>query len=270
MATIITNGNDYKYKLGFIGAGNMARAIAKALIDSDILSTVDIAMADPLSSGDYCGIRCYNNNNDLYDSCEYVIIAIKPQIYNDLKYNLADLNATCVISIMAGINIADLTNTFISCDDVVRVMPNSPSMVRAGMTAIAETESSIKHKDFLSSIFSAIGEYVYLPESDFDTVTAISGSGPAYYYMYLGSMIDAAMSYGLSRETATKLVCATAKGSIEMIESTNTTIDNLVSAVCSKGGTTIQAVDSFRAANLDEIVKTAVDKARKRSIELSK
>lgn len=259
-----------KYKLGFIGAGNMAKAIAKGIVDNNIISADKIIMSDPYAANEYCNIKCEHDIVSIIDKCEYIIIAVKPQIYKEIKSELGAIKCECVISIMAGINLDDLNATFVNAANVVRVMPNSPSMVGSGMTAIADNRSANNHKDFLNGVFGAIGEYVYLDEKDFDTVTAISGSGPAYFYMFMDAMINAAISYGINEETAKKLVCGTAKGATRMIEQSTQSTQSLIEAVCSKGGTTIQAVNHFNDNQLYTIVNGAVKKARDRSIELSK
>lgn len=259
-----------RYRLGLVGAGNMAKAIAKSIVEMGVLSADDIIMADPFAEGSVGGIRMIHSSADISRRCDYIIIAVKPQIYASIKNELASMECDCVISIMAGINSADLTDTFIGATDVVRVMPNAPSMVGSGMTAIADNQQSRKHSEFLGNVFGAIGEYMYIDERHFDTVTAISGSGPAYFYMFINAMIEAGIGYGMDEGTAKKLACYTAKGAADMLLETVTPTPQLIDAVCSKGGTTIQAVEYYRANGLENIVKHGVDKARQRSIELGK
>ncbi|MDE6565808.1 MAG: pyrroline-5-carboxylate reductase, partial [Clostridia bacterium] len=155
--------------------------------------------------------------------------------------------------------------------NVTRVMPNTPCKLKKGMTAIRKNDSiPQEEKEFVKSIFDSIGKTIYLEEDLFHAVTAVSGSGPAYVYMFIEGMIESGIKMGMSPEDAKTCVLQTFAGSIGMVETETAPISDLINAVCSKGGTTIQAVDSFKQDNLYEIIDSAMIKCRNRSEELGK
>ena len=150
-------------------------------------------------------------------------------------------------------------------------MPNTPCKLKKGMTAIRKNdEISVCEKEFVKGIFDSIGKTIYLEEELFHAVTAVSGSGPAYVYMFIEGMIESGVKMGMSYEDAKTCVLQTFDGSIGMVNVASEPISDLINAVCSKGGTTIQAVDSFKADNLYNIIDSAMVKCRNRSEELGK
>ena len=179
------------------------------------------------------------------------------------------LNGKAIVSIAAGWTLERLetvlAGTGATC---MRVMPNTPAMVSEGMTAICE-ESSMSDEDFVKGIFDALGKTVILPENLFDGVTALSGSGPAYVYMFIEAMADAAVLEGIPRKKAYEMAAQTVLGSALMVLSTGNHPGELKDAVCSPGGTTIEAVASLeknglRSAVIDAI-RVCAEKSRKMS-----
>lgn len=268
----------FKYKLGFIGFGNMANAIYNGVINDGFLEKTDILIYDidkeKLNSAQKSGILTANSNEDVVENCEYVILAIKPQqaqgIFSGLK--CAD---NIIISIMAGIKKQALKKFFKNCA-VVRCMPNSPALIGKGMTAIdcsdleSQNDSYNLKKQFVLSVFSSIGETAEVDDELMDAVTAVSGSGPAYVYLFVDALIKAGVSNGLSYETSKKLTLQTICGSAEMVKKSDKKTEDLINAVCSKGGTTIEAVKVFKDKKFEEIISDAVNSCYNRSKELSK
>lgn len=261
----------YRYKLGWIGCGNMAKAIADGLLNHDILPREQMILSAAHAKGDYRGIRVVTDNQTILTECEYVILAVKPQIFHQICDRFTATQARCVVSIMAGVGVDTLRRTFPNAH-ILRVMPNTPCAVAKGMSVISEnTDVPQEINAFVHTIFAQIGEVATLAESQFHEMTAVSGSGPAYVYYFIRSMTDAAVRMGLSETLARKLTLQTLDGAVEMVRrNPEVPIDELIERVCSKGGTTIQAIDTFRADELEAIIDKAMTRCRNRSEELSK
>ena len=260
-----------KFTLGIIGAGNMASAILGGILRGGLLRADRIAVSDrdegKLAVMAQNGVSVTSDNREIAASAEYLLFAVKPQVAPSVFEEVAPvIEAGTVISIMAGIPVSKL-RAALGERNYVRVMPNTPALVGEGMSAIAFEEG--KRSQFVADIFSSIGKVVELDESKFDAVTSLSGSGPAYVYMFLKALIDGGVDGGLSPEDAKTLAVQTVRGAAKMVRLSTAPIDELIDAVCSKGGTTIQAVESFRANGLEEIVKKGMAKCKKRSEELA-
>ncbi|MDE6472473.1 MAG: pyrroline-5-carboxylate reductase [Clostridia bacterium] len=260
---------NYKYKLGFIGCGNMAKAIINGLLDSHLLKAEDMYVSTPNINQPYRGITFTNNNHDIMSLCEYVVLAIKPQIFKEISESFTNNNCKCVISIMAGVN-SDTIAKVCNCHQVVRIMPNTPCSIGEGVSAITSFNADAESNDFVESIFKTISKVVRVEEKYFDAVTSISGSGPAYVYYFIKAMIDGGIKGGLSFEQSKELTIATMIGASKMVANSSEDLDVLIQKVCSKGGTTIQAIDTFREKSVDKTIIEGIDKCRKRSEELSK
>ncbi|MDE5756020.1 MAG: pyrroline-5-carboxylate reductase [Clostridia bacterium] len=260
---------NYKYKLGFIGCGNMAKAIINGLLDSKLLPIEDIFISTPSISAPYRGIAFTNNNQDVLSTCEYVVLAVKPQIFKAISADMASNKIKCMISIMAGVN-TDTISKICNCNQVVRIMPNTPCSIGEGVSAITSYNTDAETDNFVESIFKTISKVVRVEEKYFDAVTSISGSGPAYVYYFIKAMIDGGVNGGLSFEQSKELTIATMIGASKMVESSSEELDLLIQKVCSKGGTTIQAIDTFKEKSVGESIIEGINKCRKRSEELSK
>lgn len=260
------------YKLGVIGAGNMAKAIVNGIVDANILDKNDIIVSDPFGSIGIDGIETIKDNDIVLEGSEYILLAIKPQVFREISSSLKEkCKAKHIISIMAGITYDMLVSVFGENINITRVMPNTPCKLKQGMTAIRENDNIPKEeKRFVERIFLSIGDIVYLDESLFHTITCVSGSGPAYVYMFIEAMIDSGVENGLTYSQAKKAVLKTFEGAVAMVRYEDKSISELIDAVCSKGGTTIEAVNSFREDNLYEIVDKAMTKCKNRSEELGK
>jgi pyrroline-5-carboxylate reductase len=261
-----------KFTLGIIGAGNMASAIVGGVLKRGLLSANEIVISDSdaekLAHFAQSGVNVTTDNIYVGKNCDYILFAVKPQIAPAVLEQLAPtLRAQTVISIMAGVSIAKLER-YLGKRNYARIMPNTPALIGEGMAAVAFGKGF--RSQFVLDIFNSLGKAVELDESLFDAVTSVSGSGPAYVYLFIKAMIDGGTDGGLDYQTSKTLTLQTVLGAAKMIENSDKQIDLLIDAVCSKGGTTIQAIDSFRADGLEDIVKKGMEKCRLRSEELGK
>lgn len=262
-----------KYKLGIIGCGNMSTAIWQGILDSGLAASKEIIVSDKdtekLKTAAEKGITVTDDNLAAINA-EYVLFAVKPQIFpavaEEIKGKTAD---SVLISIMAGITIEKI-KMLTGSNKIARIMPNTPCMIKKGISAISFDGVSELGRAFVLALFSGIGEVIELPESKFDAVTSVSGSGPAYIYMFLDGMIKGGIEGGLSYEQAKALAVKTMQGASELFNRQDKPLEELISAVCSKGGTTIEAVNVFRERKLTEIISDGIRACRKRSEELSK
>ena len=266
-------------KITFIGGGNMARAIYRGLIESGF-PTENIGVVDPSEAAQSAArasglIRIAESATDADLSADLIVLAIKPQITGIALSPLAHRvsSTATVLSIIAGINSASLANLLgLPNDDaVVRSMPNTPALVGEGMTGLFSNSDQRAHGRLLAErVMSAVGQCVWVSnESDLDVVTAISGSGPAYFFLFMESLAEAAVELGMSPQTAHQLSVQTALGAAKLAQTSDDALAKLRENVTSPGGTTEQAIKSFEASELRAIVMSATRAAKKRSIELS-
>ena len=250
--------------IGMIGAGNMGSAILRGIVEASYVKASQIIVFDVSRrkmkeiEEDIPGITLAGDCLDVAERADLVILAVKPLYIRDVLSEMRPgLRGKAVLSIAAGWTVSmlekALEGTGATC---LRVMPNTPAMVGEGMTAICdETTFTQEDFDYAKGIFDAIGKTRVLPERLFDGVTAISGSSPAYVYMMIEAMADAGVAEGLPRTYAYEMAAQSVLGSALMVLSTGTHPAALKDAVCSPGGTTIEAVrvleeKGFRAAVL--------------------
>ena len=266
-------------KITFIGGGNMARAIYRGLVESGFPAE-NIGVVDPSEAAQSAArasglIRIAESATDTDLSADLIVLAVKPQITDIALSPLAHRvsSTATVLSIIAGINSASLANLLgLPNDDaVVRSMPNTPALVGEGMTGLFSNSDQRAHGRILAErVMSAVGQCVWVSnESDLDLVTAISGSGPAYFFLFMESLADAAVELGMSPQTAHQLSVQTALGAAKLAQASDDGLAKLRENVTSPGGTTEQAIESFEASELRAIVMSATRAAKKRSIELS-
>lgn len=260
-----------KFTLGIIGVGNMASAILGGILRGGLLPAGRIIVSDrdeeKLAVMAQNGVSVTSDNRAVASSCEYLMFAVKPQVAPAVFEEIAQsVSAGTVISIMAGVTVAKL-RAALGERNYVRVMPNTPALVGEGMSVIAFGEGG--RSQFVLDVFASIGKVAELGEDKFDAVTSLSGSGPAYVYMFIKALIDGGVENGLDPDTAKLLAVQTVRGSAKMAGLSTKPITELIDAVCSKGGTTIQAVESFRQDGLEDIVKKGMAKCKKRSEELA-
>lgn len=266
-------------QLAFIGGGNMATSIVGGLIKQGDINLEHIHVSDPNAEqiqqlSDEFGIQGHNDNAVAIKNADVVIMAVKPQVMKQVLEPLKSTLSTrqpLLISIAAGINIPSLI-AWSGCQAVVRCMPNTPSLLGLGATGLFASEQvSIDQRNQADALLRAVGISVWVQnESEIDAVTAVSGSGPAYYFLLMEAMIEAGQKLGLSIETATQLTVQTAVGAGKMAQNADFSPAELRRRVTSPGGTTERAIQAFEAAHLRDIVTAALQAAHDRGSELSK
>ena len=262
----------------FIGGGNMAAAIYGGLLDNGF-NPDQIGVVDP-SEGAQQKARCegltrvYSAAPELIED-DLLVLAVKPQIASTVLASLQGKlsETTTVLSIIAGIDAQSLATMLGLADTstIIRCMPNTPALVNEGMTALLANSQCPEYGQRLAErVMAAVGKTIWVSqESDLDTVTAISGSGPAYFFLFMESLTEAAIRLGMPPEEARLLAVQTAIGSAKLAGASDDKLSQLRNNVTSPGGTTEQAVLSFEQSGLRGVVDDAVLAARKRSIELS-
>jgi pyrroline-5-carboxylate reductase len=264
-------------RIGFIGGGNMAEALIAGLVraghESGKIWVSDTSAERTAMLHERYGVKATGNNAEVAAEAEVLVLAVKPQ---QMKAALASLGAaigdgTTVISIAAGVSVASLRG-YLGRDDlpIVRVMPNTPALVGAGMSVLFCEEDDGEHRRRAEYVLDASGETAWVKqEKMLHAVTAISGSGPAYFFLLAEMMEAAAIALGLPKELAGKLVARTAHGAGCMLAETGRTPEELRRQVTSPGGTTQAALDVMYDKGLPDAVRQGISAAHKRSVELS-
>ncbi|ROR98930.1 pyrroline-5-carboxylate reductase [Sinobacterium caligoides] len=265
------------YTIAFIGAGNMASALFGGLINQGF-DADKIWAADPypasLEQAAALGVNTTSDNHTAIAQADIVVLAVKPQVLKDVVTPLQESFATrkpLIISIVAGIEMTSLERWLGNQQAIVRCMPNTPALVRRGATGLfANPHVSEKQRRQTTEILDAVGISLWLStESQIDAVTAISGSGPAYFFLLIEAMTEAGSKLGLDRQTAAQLTLQTALGAAEMAVSSDVDAAELRRRVTSPAGTTEAALNSFERDNFRTVVETAVKAAKQRSGELA-
>lgn len=264
--------------LGFIGGGNMGSAMLGGIIKAGLLKSEDITVADLSQAAldkvkEAHGVNVTTDSADVIKNCDTFIIALKPHIVAPALKPLAELvrEDQLIISIAAGKQICQLEEIFGSDKKIVRIMPNTPALVGEGMAGICSNKNvSAEELDEVKKIFESFGEAEIVTEKLIDAVTGVSGSGPAYVFMFIEAMADAAVLEGMPRPQAYKFAAQTVLGSAKMVMETGMHPGALKDMVCSPAGTTIEAVKVLEEKGLRAAVIEAIHECTKKSIELSK
>jgi pyrroline-5-carboxylate reductase len=265
-------------KLAFIGGGNMAAALIGGLTKRGLRSD-QVMVADPSDAqlrrlAEQYGVKTAADNASAAEGAEVVVLAVKPQQMRAVALGLAPtLSETCplLISVAAGIPHAALARWFGPKVPVVRTMPNRPALNGFGATGLyAPASVGAANRALAESIMAAVSATVWvLHESQMDTVTALSGSGPAYFFLFMEALEAAAHERGLPNDIAHQLTLETAFGAAQMARQSGESLAVLREQVTSKGGTTAAALEVLDAAGLRAIVAHAVAAADRRSAELA-
>ncbi len=263
-----------QYELGFVGAGNMAEAIARGALRQGVMPVTRIFAADPAMPRrgvfQQIGITTGADAADVVTRCRVVVLAVKPQTLPKLAPALAKFDAEqqSVISIMAGVTCAAIEAMIPGDARVVRVMPNTPLLVGWGMSGVAPgAHATQADVDFVLKLFGAAGEAVQVEETQLDAVTAVSGSGPAYLFYLAEAMQHAAEELGLG-EHADLLVGQTLRGAAELLAQADDSPAELRAKVTSPGGTTEAAIQHLDGNGVNEMIVEALRAAQDRSVEL--
>jgi pyrroline-5-carboxylate reductase len=264
-------------KIGFIGAGNMASAIIGAILKKKIAIASDITICD--ISNEKClkfkvmGLNIAKNINDLANNSDIIFLAVKPQDYEKILYDLktsVDKNKV-LVSIAAGISTGYIKKIIGFDCKVVRAMPNTPLLLNQGATALCCPEPvTVDEFNSVKAIFEAGGVAVVLPESKMNAVISVNGSSPAYVYLFAKAIIDGAVQQGINEETAKVLFCQTLIGSAEMIMKSGNSLEELIKMVSSKGGTTLKALEALYEHNVEGAIIDAMERCTQRALEIGK
>lgn len=261
--------------IAFLGAGNIAQAIMGGLIQSGT-SPAELVAFDPVEAcrqkAASLGIALAASNDEAVNSAGIILLCVKPNVLLDLLTALqVDTTGKVFVSVAAGVTTAQIRDRLGPEAAVIRCMPNTPALVQTGMTALFATSTvSSNDQAKVAGILGTVGQTRWLTdESDLDAVTAVSGSGPAYFFLLMECMIEAAQAEGLDPETATQLVLQTALGAARMAMADAAAPATLRENVTSPGGTTQAAVQTLLDGGLQALVNKAVHAARTRSEELS-
>ena len=252
--------------IGIIGAGNMGKAIALRIGQKVLITDIDKTKLRFSSNNRIVALK---DNISLVNRSEVIILAVKPQKMKAVLKDIAPYAKTkLIISIAAGIETSFIERV-LKYAKVVRVMPNMALLVGRGISCIsAGKRTTSKDLRIVIKIFSRFGEVVGVKESLMSSVTAVSGSGPAYYFLFTDLLKKAAESCGLNKRLAAQLARATFIGAACSCAGTKISMEDFVNKVASKGGTTEAALKVFKKRNLEAIVKQAVKAAKDRSKEL--
>ncbi|MBQ8508658.1 MAG: pyrroline-5-carboxylate reductase [Clostridia bacterium] len=265
-------------KIAFIGTGNMASAVIHGLLSSGSAKPADIILFDRMTSqyerfaGIDVGIA--SSIADAVQRAEVVFLSVKPQNFEealtDVKNAGADLSKKLFVSIGAGISTAAIRRMVGSDVAVVRCMPNTPLQIGLGVTAVCRTGNvSDEDFDFAAGIFGCAGMVLRLDESQMNTIIAVNGSSPAYFYYFIDAMVKSAKAQGLDCDGIVEAVCKTVIGSAEMLMRSGKTPEELIRAVTSPGGTTERAMNVFRDARTDRTIDLAMRACTDRAVEMS-
>ncbi len=265
--------------IAFIGGGNMARAIAGGLRDSGVpANRLRIAEPNETARRDlsdlFPGVLIGTDNNAIAAGAETVVFAVKPQV---LPYVCRNLSVTLqahrplIVSIAAGVRSEDIGEWLGGGLSIIRVMPNQPALLRRGVSGLyANPQASGADRERAAGILAAVGAVVWVDaERDIDAVTAISGSGPAYFYLLIDILEQAGIGLGLTPDAARKLATQTAVGALSLVERTGEPMDALIAKVRSPGGTTAAALDYLEQRNARAIFAAAIRAARDRAEQLA-
>jgi pyrroline-5-carboxylate reductase len=269
-------------KLGFIGAGNMGLALAKGLADHKVFKAADMIASDVDAArrrrfARATRIEAVRDNLAVVGAAPAIVLAVKPQTIDQVLSEIGEYLAReragarkLFISIAAGVPIARIQSHLGAGCRVIRVMPNAPAMVGEGMAALVRgTAASKADQAFALKLFRAVGRAVALDDERLlDAVTALSGSGPAYVYLFVKAMADAGAQQGLPAKLAYEMALQTLCGAAAQMRQSSLPVEQLIAVVASPGGTTEAALRSFEAHGFGGVVAQAIRAAADRSREL--
>ena len=267
-----------KAKIGFIGGGNMAGSLIKGLI-ADGYPVADIWVSDTDESKlavyrQQLGVHATLSNQELINEVSVVVLAVKPQVLKGVLTEIKEVvkeQAPLIVSIAAGIRSDSIVEWLGGGAAVTRCMPNTPALVGSGATGLyANEQVSSEQRDQAESIMRSVGLIVWLDNEELlDAVTAISGSGPAYYFLMMEAMEKVAVEMGVSQGSARLLVQQTTFGAAKLAMEASDSPETLRLKVTSPGGTTERAIASFEQSGFRDTVRAALNAAQSRSVELS-
>ncbi len=264
--------------IGFIGGGNMAGAIIGGITSSGLIDASNIIASAKTENTltrlkDTFGIRTTLSNTEVAQNADIIFLAVKPYLYESVIKEIRSeiTEKHIIVSIAAGQRIECIESAFGKRIKLVRTMPNTPAMVMEAMSALSPNDDiSDDELSEILAIFESFGKAEIVPESLMDAVTGVSGSSPAYVYLFIEAMADAAVKDGMTRGQAYKFAAQSVLGAAKMVLATGKHPGELKDEVCSPGGTTIEAVTRLEAGGLRNTVITAQNACTAKSKEMSK
>lgn len=262
--------------IGFLGAGQMATALAKGWRTAGLLDPANSLASDPVTAAREkfqaaTGLNATASNAEVVAAADLLVLAVKPQtmhaVLDEVRSNLTDRHL--VVSIAAGITLKQLAESLGTDTRILRVMPNTPCLVGASAAGFAVgPAATTADVELVATLFNAVGKAFAMPEHLLDAVTGLSGSGPAFVYVMIEALADGGVRMGLPREVALALAAQTVFGSAKMVLETGSHPAALKDAVASPGGTTIAGLHALERAGFRAAAIDAVEAATKRSTEL--
>lgn len=264
-----------KRSLGLIGAGNMAGAIIHGILSQGLVEPGKLSVSNRHAEklAPYAGLGLFTStyNRAVAERSEILILAVKPQMFGEVLGELGPcLGGKCVVSIAPGFSVAYLRQ-LLPESHIVRAMPNTPMQVGKGVTAVVEApEVPADLFEDVVALFSAAGAVSVIPEERMNTVIALSGSSPAYFFRMADAMVRSAVRQGFDGEEALRLAAMTMAGAAEMLLRAGKTAEELTRQVCSPGGSTLAALTAFDEFGFEAMIDEAMLRCAKRAQELGK
>lgn len=266
-------------KIGFIGCGNMGKAMLGALVKSNDINNDNIIVSTKSENSakrinKEFGVQTTVVNTEVAKKSNVLFLAVKPYFFKEVIEEIKDIvsDDTIIISIAAGITIAQIEELFGKKVKVVRTMPNTPALVGEGMSAVCPNQNITSDElEYVGKLYNSFGKYEILEEKDFHAFIALCGSSPAYVFMFIEALADGAVKNGMPRDKAYKFAAQSVLGSAKMVLESKKHPGELKDMVCSPGGTTIEAVavleDTNMRASIIKAVNAAVEKSKSMSLD---
>lgn len=260
-------------KILFIGAGNMAYAIACGIARAKLVSDSEIVLYDKNEAQLDKFPSTFTKSNDLNEAIkesDYVFFSVKPQNIKDVLSEIkVEVKSKVFISICAGVTMESIEKNFDTIK-LVRTMPNTPLLIGQGITALCKNQNvSDCEFNFVKSIFASCGDVTEIDEKDINALTAITSSSPAYIYLFIKSMYEGAKALGFEYDNTVELICKTFIGAANMVLSSDKTLDEQIRMVKSPNGTTERALNVFEERGIEQIIADAMIACEHRASELA-
>jgi pyrroline-5-carboxylate reductase len=265
-------------KIGFIGCGKMAQAMIGGLIDSNVIERQQIFVSARsnetlIKVKDLYNVQTLNSNIDLAMQVDYLFLAVKPDLYPTIIEEIKEVvsSNTVIITIAAGITLEGVEKSFGKEVKIVRTMPNTPSLVREGMSALCHNQVVTNEElSEVVEIFNSFGKCELVNEKLMDAIPAVSGSSPAYVYLMIEALADGAVLQGIKRDQAYKLAAQAVLGAAKMVLETELHPGELKDQVCTPGGATIEAIAELEKQGFRSSIISAMERCTEKSASLGK
>ena len=262
--------------LTVIGTGNMGQALIQGFLKNEIIRPDELNLCDIDAQrveniGRELGAGVYTNAAEAVLEADYVLVAVKPQVFDKVVASFsANLKKDAVlISIAAAVSLKRIRSLVSAKQSIVRVMPNTPALVGAGVSAVCFDKVTAEAEEFVTQLLSSCGLVVKGSEDQLDAIGCVSGTGPAYLMLFLEAMADAAVKLGIPRKTAIEIAAATLYGSGKLAMETGQLPAVLKDQVCSPGGTTIEGIIALEKAGFRAAVISAVEASAEKSRKMA-